>query len=51
MRQLVEAAIAPLEARDIAGTCGRKKCLCRTCWVRHALEKRLKQKTVSNIKP
>jgi hypothetical protein len=40
MRKLVEAAIAPLEARDIAGTCGRKKCLCRTCWVRHAVKKR-----------
>jgi hypothetical protein len=44
MRKLVEASIAPLEARDIAGTCGRKKCACRTCWVRHAVRKRLEQK-------
>jgi len=51
MRQLVEASIAPLEARDIAGTCGRDKCVCRTCWVRHAVDKRLKQKTRDKPKP
>jgi len=51
MRKLAEAAIAPLEARDIAGTCGKDKCVCGTCWVRHALEKRLEQTTASNIKP
>ena len=51
MRKLVEASIAPLEANDIAGTCGREKCVCRTCWVRHALEQRLKQTTVTSLKP
>jgi len=51
MRKLVEASIAPLEARDIAGTCGRDKCLCRTCWVRHAVDLRLKQKTPDKPKP
>ena len=33
MRQLVEASIAPLQFQDIAGTCGRDKCVCDTCWV------------------
>ena len=36
MRQLVEASIAPLPLQNIAGTCGRDKCVCDTCWVRHA---------------
>ena len=35
MRRLVEASIAPLRFHDIAGTCGREKCLCDNCWVRH----------------
>jgi len=43
MRRLVEASIAPLRFHDIAGTCGRQKCVCGTCWVRHAEEQRLKQ--------
>ncbi len=36
MRKLVEASIQPLPYHDIAGTCGRKRCLCRSCWVRRA---------------
>ena len=51
MRQLVEAAIAPPEFHDIAGTCGRDKCVCRTCWVRHAVDKRRKQTTSGKPKP
>ena len=36
-RRLVDAAIAPLLAHDIAGTCGHDdKCLCECCWVRRA---------------
>ena len=34
MRELVEAAIAPLEFHDMAGTCAQDKCLCDCCWVR-----------------
>jgi hypothetical protein len=35
VRQLVEASIAPLDHRDIAGTCGREDhCACDSCWVR-----------------
>jgi hypothetical protein len=35
LRQLVEAAIAPLAAHDIAGTCGHaERCACDCCWVR-----------------
>jgi hypothetical protein len=38
MRQLVEASIAPLRYRDIAGTCGHDdRCLCDSCWVRKAV--------------
>ena len=38
-RRLVEAAIAPLPAHDIAGTCGHDdKCLCDCCWVRRAVQ-------------
>jgi hypothetical protein len=40
MRQLVHAAIAPLEFHDIADTCARDKCLCDTCWVRQDREHR-----------
>ncbi len=36
--QLVEKSIAPLATRDIDGTCGRERCLCRSCWVRFAQE-------------
>ena len=43
MRQLVEAAIAPLKFHDIAGARGHDKCVCGTCWVRHTVEQRLKQ--------
>jgi hypothetical protein len=42
MHQLVEAAIAPLEFHDVAGTCGRDPCVCGTCWVRHAEQPRVK---------
>jgi hypothetical protein len=45
MRQPVEASIAPLESHDIAGTCGRNKSVCDTCWIRRAEEQRLKQTT------
>lgn len=38
MQRLVEAAIAPLPGRDIAGTCGRDEwCVCGCCWVRRAV--------------
>jgi hypothetical protein len=38
-RRLVEAAIAPLPGRDVAGTCGHDdKCLCGCCWVRRAVQ-------------
>jgi len=36
MAQLVEASICPLETHDVAGTCNRKRCACRSCWVRQA---------------
>ena len=51
MRQLVEGAIAPLKFHDIAGTCGQDKCVCGTCWVRHAVEQRLKRTTPDKPKP
>jgi hypothetical protein len=50
MRQLVEASIAPLPLQDIAGTCGRDKCVCDTCWVRRAEEQRRKQTTPRQAK-
>jgi len=34
MLKLVEGAISPLRYKDIDGTCGREKCVCRSCWVR-----------------
>ncbi len=35
MRRLVQAAISPVPAHDIAGTCGHPdRCLCDCCWVR-----------------
>ncbi len=34
MRRLVEASLAPLDAQDIAGTCGRDNCVCGVCWLR-----------------
>ncbi|MBM3999344.1 MAG: hypothetical protein FJ297_07375 [Planctomycetes bacterium] len=37
LRERVLGAIEPLPHHDIAGTCGRdEKCLCLSCWVRHA---------------
>jgi len=36
MKRLVEAAIAPLEAHDVAGTCNRVPCECGGCWVRQS---------------
>ena len=38
-KQLVEASIAPMQAHDIAGTCGRVPCVCGSCWVRDLMEK------------
>jgi len=32
--KLVIAAIQPRKYRDINGTCGRDKCICKSCWVR-----------------
>jgi len=43
MRRLADAAIEPLKFRDIAGACGQDRCVCGTCWVRHDVDKRLKQ--------
>jgi hypothetical protein len=51
MRQLVEASIAPLEFHDIAGTCGRDKCVCGTCWVRLAEQQRLERVTPDKHEP
>ena len=34
MLQMVKGAIAPLKQADIDGTCGRDRCICRSCWVR-----------------
>ena len=34
MAALVDASITPLKYHDIAGTCGRDKCVCGSCWVR-----------------
>jgi hypothetical protein len=51
MRQLVEASIAPLKFHDIAGTCGRDKCVCGTCWVRHAEQQRLEQPAPDKVDP
>ena len=34
MVKLVEGSIQPLAQKDIDGTCGREKCVCRSCWVR-----------------
>jgi len=36
MRDLVRAAIAKGETHDVAGTCNRRRCLCKSCWVRQA---------------
>ena len=36
MLKLVLASIAPSETHDVAGTCNRTPCLCRSCWVRKA---------------
>ena len=41
MRQLVETTIVPCESHDIAGTCGRTRCCCGTCWTRKVREARL----------
>ncbi|MDP6543438.1 MAG: hypothetical protein QGH60_05560 [Phycisphaerae bacterium] len=32
--KLVTASIQPRKYRDINGTCGREKCICKSCWVR-----------------
>jgi hypothetical protein len=34
MLRLVLDCLEPLEGRDVAGTCGRDPCICRSCWVR-----------------
>ena len=43
MRQLVEAAIAPLKFQDLDGVCGHDQCVCDTCWVRRAERRRVQQ--------
>ncbi len=40
MQQLVAAAIRPLEAHDVTGTCGRDACQCGVCWLRAVRESR-----------
>jgi len=35
---LIEASINPLLAADKVGTCGRRNCRCRSCWVRQSEE-------------
>jgi len=40
MRKLVEATIVPHDSHDIAGTCGRTRCRCGTCWTRRLREAR-----------
>ena len=42
MRRLVEATIVSCESHDIAGTCGRTRCRCGTCWTRRLREARLR---------
>ena len=37
-KQLVEASIAPMQAHDLAGTCGRVPCICGSCWVRELMK-------------
>lgn len=34
--RLIEASIEPQKFHDIAGTCGRTPCICKSCWVREA---------------
>jgi len=34
LQQLVEACVRPHDAVDVAGTCGRERCVCGTCWTR-----------------
>ena len=46
MLKLVEASIQPLQAHDVAGTCGHKRCRCRSCWVRDA-EKEYRKRFVA----
>jgi len=48
MRRVVEASIAPLKYHDVAGACGHDKCVCGTCWVRHAEQQRLKSMAVQS---
>ncbi|MCP4785389.1 MAG: hypothetical protein GY878_17715 [Fuerstiella sp.] len=36
MLELVDAVLPPLQQHDVAGTCGRTKCVCGACWVRQA---------------
>ncbi len=43
MLKLVEGSIGPLKEKDIAGTCGRAKCVCRSCWVRKLRTARVAQ--------
>ncbi len=40
MEQLVAATVKPQDAFDVAGTCGRDRCACGTCWSRHIREAR-----------
>ena len=36
MLELVEASLRPVEYHDVAGTCQRPNCECRSCWVHAA---------------
>jgi hypothetical protein len=42
MLELVEASLMPVEHHDVAGTCQRPNCECRSCWV-HAARQEWKQ--------
>ena len=40
--ELVKSSIVPLDFHDVADTCAQDDCLCDTCWVRVARERREK---------
>ncbi|NQU23600.1 MAG: discoidin domain-containing protein [Candidatus Nealsonbacteria bacterium] len=41
LQELVDACVSQNDSFDIAGTCGRDRCGCGTCWTRHLREARL----------
>ncbi len=43
MVRLVADSLTPLETHDVAGTCNRQPCECRSCWVRRARQERKEQ--------